>query len=100
MVTLKRNLFIYFSSTGSHHIQPQVEAQPTIVMGRRPGSHLDILRSNVTDRISNKQKRQKEGYDWGTVPRSYTVGEVVWVLDFAQGLTWLSGLVLQNQGQC
>ena len=97
-------MLIYFSSTRSHHIQPQVEAQPTIVMGRRPrspGSNLDILRSNVTDRrVSNKQERQKEGYDWGTVPRSYTVGEVVWVLDFAQGLTWLSGLVLQNQGQC
>ena len=68
-------------------------------MGRRPGSHLHILRSNVADRVSNKEERQKEGYNWGTVPKSYTVGEVMWIRNFAQGLTWLSGVVAQDQGQ-
>ena len=71
-----------------------------LLMGRRPRSHLDLLRPNVTDRVSNKQERQKEGHDHGTVIRSYPVGEAVWVRNFSQGPTWLAGVVVQNQGQC
>ena len=32
--------------------------------------------------------------------RSYTVGEAVRVRNFVQGPTWLTGVVVQNQGQC
>ena len=32
--------------------------------------------------------------------RSYPVGEAVWVCNFSQGLTWLAGVVVQNQVQC
>ena len=71
---------------------------PAELLDRRPRSHLDLLRPNVTDRVSNKQERQKEGHDHGTVVRSYTVGEAVWVCNFAQGPTWLVGVVVQNQG--
>ena len=66
-------------------------------MGRRPRSHLDLLKPNVTDGVSNKQERQKEGCDHGTVVSSYTVGEGVSVCNFAQGPTWLAGVVVQNQ---
>ena len=71
-----------------------------LLMGRRPRSHLDLLRPNVTDRVSNKQERQKEGHDHGTVVRSYLVGEAVWVRNYAQGPTWLAEVIVQNQGQC
>ena len=71
-----------------------------LLMGRRPRSHLDLLRPNVTDSVSTKQERQKEGHDYGTVVTSYKVGEAVWVHNFAQGPTWLAGVVVQNQGQC
>ena len=60
---------------------------------------MDLLRPNVSDRVSNKHERQKEGYDHGTVVKSYMVGEAVWVRNFAQGPTCLAGVVVQNQGR-
>jgi len=71
-----------------------------LLMGRRPRFHLDILRPNVADRVCNKQERQKVGDDQGTVQRSYSVGDAVWVHNFSQGPTWLSGEVVQHNGQC
>ena len=65
-------------------------------MGKTPRSHLDQLRPNVTDRVSNKQERQKEGYDHGTVVRSYMIVEAVWIHNFTQGPTWLAEVVVQN----
>ena len=56
-----------------------------LLMGRRPRSHLDILKPNISDRLSINQERQKEGHDQGTVHRSYAVGDAVWVRNFSQG---------------
>ena len=41
-----------------------------LLMGRRPRSHLDILKPDISDRL-------KEGHDRETVHRSYVVGDVV-----------------------
>ena len=71
-----------------------------LLMGRRPRSHLDILKPNISDRVSINQERQKEGHDRGTIQRSYAVGEAVWVRNFSQGLTWLAGEVVKYKGQC
>ena len=40
-----------------------------LLMGRRPRSYLDILKPNISDRVSINQERQKEGHDRGTVHR-------------------------------
>ena len=69
-------------------------------MGRRPRSYLDILKPNISDRVSINQERQKEGHDRGTVHRSYAVGDAVWVRSFSQGPTWIAGEVVKYKGQC
>ena len=62
-----------------------------LLMGRRPQSYPDILKPNISDRVSINQERQKEGHDRGTIYRSYAVGDAVWVRSFSQGLTWIAG---------
>ena len=71
-----------------------------LLMGRRPRSHLDILRPNIAQKVNSKQERQKEGHDRGTVQRSYVVGDSVWVRNFSQGPRWLAGEVVTLNGQC
>ena len=71
-----------------------------LLIGRRPRSYLDILKPNISDRVSVNQERQKEGHDRGTVHRSYAVGDAVWVCSFSQGPTWIAGEVVKYKGQC
>ena len=54
----------------------------------------------MSQRESLTNKKGKRGTDRGTVVRSYTVGEAVWICNFTQGPTWLEGVAVQNQGQC
>ena len=63
-------------------------------MDKRPWTYL----GQMSQIVSNKQERQKEWHDRGTVVRSYAVGESVWIWNFAKGLSWLKGVAMQNQG--
>ena len=53
----KLDCFLFQYSITPHTTTSRSPAK--LLLGKRPRSHLDVLRKNVTDRVSNKQKRQK-----------------------------------------
>ena len=72
-----------------------------LLMGRRLHSHLDQLLPGRTtaDTVRRKQEAQKSGHDSRAKQRNFSVGDTVFVKDFARTpITWVSGTVLEQAG--
>ena len=61
-----------------------------LLMGRRPCSHLDLLKPDISSRIRSKQEKQKSCHDHGTKPRNFMEGDSVFIRNFGQGQRWVT----------
>ena len=71
-------------------------APAELLMGRRPRSHLDLMRPTVESRVLASQSRQKAGHDQHARQRSF--GDTVYVRNFSTGLKWLPGVITAIRG--
>ena len=71
-----------------------------LLMGRKPRSTLDLIKPNIADRVCQNQQRQKVAHDQGTIERNFEIGTPVFVKNFAPGPAWLSGSVINTEGNC
>ena len=68
-------------------------------MGRCLKCRLDNLFPNISHRVEEKQSKQKEGRDNKKVPRSFVVGDLVYVEDFTPSKhKWILGTVAKVTG--
>ena len=90
----------YCALTGSLHRVRQVPHQAELLLGRRPRAWLDLLKPNTVDRIEKKQQlqAQKAQHDRKAKPRTFTVGDNVFVKNFGAGDRWLPGRIVQVSG--
>lgn len=66
-------------------------------MGRRPRSHLDLVRPNLVQQVQSKQLTQQANRG-GTAERQFSVGDSVFAKNFASGQKWLLGTVVKLSG--
>ena len=71
-----------------------------LLMGRRPRSHLDLLKPDISSRIRSKQEKQKSCHDRGTKPRNFKEGDAVFIRNFGQGHRWVAGHIKKAEGLC
>ena len=90
---LSRFLFRYRLTPHSTTGIPPAE----LLLGRRPRSHLDLLRPDIAGRVRKKQVEQKVTHDRHCRPRELSVGQPVWVKSLPTGTPWLPGTITQAQ---
>ena len=70
-----------------------------LLLKRKPRSHLNILKPNISSRVQTNQLRQKSGHDQGAKDRYFRISDPVFVPNFATtGPTWLPGIVIESRG--
>ena len=69
-----------------------------LLLGRRPRSHLDLMRPQVSSRVQANQHRQKVAHDQHARSRSFDVDDPVFGKNFADGPTWLPGAIIAIHG--
>jgi len=69
-----------------------------LLLGRIPRSHLDLLKPNITQRVKDKQRSQREYHDTHAKSRKFTPGDHVFVKDFPSGKRWLAGEIFSADG--
>ena len=69
-----------------------------LLMGRQPRSHLNLMRPQVGSRVQANQFRQKVAHDKRARNRSFELGGTVFIKNFADGPTWLQGVVTALHG--
>ena len=69
-----------------------------LLLGRRPRSRLDLLRPNTAERVEEKQQQQKAQHDRKALPRTFRVGDTVFMKNFGAGRRWLPGQVVEMSG--
>ena len=70
-----------------------------LLLKRKPRSHLNILKPNISSRVQTNQLRQKSGHDQGAKDRYFRISDPVFVRNFATtGPTWLPGIVIESRG--
>ena len=70
-----------------------------LLLGRRPRSHLDLLRPDLQSKVHTSQYRQKAGHDRKAKPRGFKVGDSVFARNFStQGHPWIPGIVRETTG--
>ena len=69
-------------------------------MGRKPKSHLDLLKPNMEARVVDKQAKQKTAHDQHTKDRKFQTGDSVYIQNHGFGdSTWKPGKVVSPHGQ-
>ena len=85
-----------------YHITPHSTtgvAPAVMLMGRRPRSHLDLLRPDVKATVISHQSRQKREHDRTAKPKIFEVNDPVFARNYStQGHRWLAGKVLEKTG--
>ncbi len=73
-----------------------------MMFGRPMRTSLDLLKKGVRrERMENYQRSQKEKYDQHSMPRSFKVGDLVYVYSLprtGQRSNWLPGVIASSQG--
>ena len=77
---LLRFLFQYRIAPHSTTGVPPAE----LLLGRRPRSHLDLLRPDLKSKVHTSQYRQKAGHDRKAKPRGFKVGDSVFARNFSE----------------
>ena len=91
---LARFLFQYRLTPHSTTGQSPAE----LLLGRQPRAHLDQLTPNLQAQAQQKQLKQKVGHDQNSRPRTFKIGDPVFIRNFTRGPPWLPGTVLKIQG--
>ncbi|XP_035806354.2 uncharacterized protein K02A2.6-like [Amphiprion ocellaris] len=69
-----------------------------MLMGRKPKSHLDLLRPDVGARVARSQDEQKARRDRHARERLFKPGDSVYVKNFGSGSPWLPGVIHRCSG--
>ena len=93
---LARLLFAYRNTPHS-----TTGASPSELMfGRRLTTRFDLSKPSREARVESNQQRQKKGHDLHARKRQFSLGDHVFVKNFANGPVWLSGRVSEVTGPC
>ena len=69
-----------------------------LFLGRKLRSRFDLLHPDLATKVERKQDKQKETHDQHTVDRHFTIGQSVYVKNFARGPIWLQGKIVSQVG--
>ena len=62
-----------------------------LLLGRKPHTLLDNLHPDLSSKVAKSQERQKRDHDSHARPRSFQVGDPVYVKNFSGSQQWLPG---------
>ena len=74
------------------------ETPAKLLVGRQLKTPLDNLRPNLCTKVEMKQRAQKQNHDRRAINRSFTVGDLVYSMNYANGKRWMPGLVVEQTG--
>ncbi|CAI5686860.1 unnamed protein product [Oreochromis niloticus] len=69
-----------------------------LLMGRKPRSHLDLLRPDVGARVTQSQSGQKVRHDLHARSCVFKHGDCVYIKNFTGGSQWLPGIIHHSSG--
>jgi len=69
-----------------------------LLMKRKPRCRLDLVRPNLKSHVHKKQMDQKVNHDQHAKLRTFQVGDMVYVKNFARGPVWVSGHITCQNG--
>ncbi|CAI5640403.1 unnamed protein product [Oreochromis niloticus] len=69
-----------------------------LLMGRKPRSHLDLLRPDVGARVTQSQSGQKVRHDLHARGCVFKQGDSVYIKNFTGGSQWLPGVIHHSSG--
>ena len=95
-VETKLSRFLFQYRLTPHTTTDQSPAE--LLMGRQPRAHLDQLIPNLQAQVQQKQLKQKARHDRTTRPKTFQIGEPVFIRNFSRGPTWLPGTIVRMQG--
>ena len=67
-------------------------------MGRRLQTHLDLMHPSMPSHVTRAQARRKAGHDKTNQDRQFTLGDSVFVWNFAASPTWVAGSITAECG--
>ena len=71
-----------------------------LLMGRKPKSHLDLLKPNIDARVEDKQERHKTAHDQHAKDRAFQTGDTVYIQNHgSSNSTRKPGKVISQHGQ-
>ena len=68
------------------------------MLGRRPRSHLDLMKPNTADRVERQQAKQVQRHNAHARERNFEPGDRVYVRNYQSGRSWLPGEVQEITG--
>ena len=93
-IRINRILSQYRSIPHATTAQPPAQ----LLMGRRPRTLLDLLVPDITTQVHRSQERQKTAHDQGVKPRSFLMGDAVYVKYFRVPAKWIPGVIMAQAG--
>ena len=73
-------------------------APSELMLGRRPRSHLDLVKPNTAERVERQQAKQVQRHNAHARERNFEPGERVYVRNYQPGRSWLPGEVQERTG--
>ena len=71
-----------------------------LLLKRKPRSHLDILKPNLSSRVQSNQLRQKFVHDQGAQIRGFSISDPVFIRNVPNSSpTWLPGVIIESRGE-
>ena len=70
----------------------------SLLLGRIPLSHLDLIKPSISTKLKEKQFQQKN-FDVHAKQRSFKVGDSVFVRDLPARKDWLAGIITSVNGR-
>ena len=64
-----------------------------LFLGRKLKTHMDLIHSDLSEKVLEKQRAQRAGHDWKVVERTYREGDAVYVRNYQLGDKWLRGKI-------
>ena len=71
-----------------------------LLMGRKPRSHLDLLQTDLSSKVVEKQAAQKKGHDQQAKERVFQKDDPVHAHNFGDGPRWVPGVIIAVNGPC
>ena len=65
-----------------------------MLLGRRPHCRLDLLKTNIEQKVTEKQQQQKSLHDCRCCECAFSEGEKVFVRNKPRGKKWISGSIV------
>ena len=87
-------LFKYKSTPQSMIGVPLTE----LMFGRPLKLHLDLMHPSIQSNVIHRQEQQQCGHDQRVKERDFKPGDPVYICNFAQGVTWLPGAIVEVCG--